>query len=719
MNFEQSQSLAVNHLLLRLKPINRALRFKVARQSQITKLLQRPDVTPLCVSDEQVALLLDHVDGLACNECESDQALVLTADEIEQEIKLREKARAEGYLLPLDLLTAELDMTVFEQNALLLCAAPEIDRSYERIYSYVLDDLNRQGPCAELICSVCCASVEEQLTQRRLLGPHAWLRRYGLIESYGLKSNQWREELRLMAGVMDKLTILGSSWANQYFDPAEINVSNATDLNTFPEETQLQQLAKALKTGTISIAGIWGTKQCGTDDAVKALTKALARPLHRVTIEQDPTHRQDLIATFATAAAKNAVLWFESDELIDLNPEKQHIKNELIDLLAHYSGWIFLSGAHPWRPTTLLSSQSYAEVQLKPSPSVFRETLWKEACPVLDESQAADLASRFRLNFSQVRAASRTALSQALVFENGNSENEKQSSAAKHLEKACGLITQRQITHFATSIQPRRGPGDLILPSYLHQQVLEVANFFRRLKLVDEEWQFGRLASGSGGLKVLFTGDSGTGKTLASEVIAGQLGLILLKVDIARLISKWVGETEKNMDAVFREAEDSQAVLFFDEAESLFGKRGEIQQGNDRYANLEVGYLLQRLEDYGGLVILASNLKDEIDKAFMRRFHIVLNFPRPQATERLALWKLALPPTAPLDLGINLESLIHLDMTGASIVGAARMAALLAADEESAVIRGDHILAGVSRQFTTEARVLAPSELSTIHSNGG
>ena len=135
-------------------------------------------------------------------------------------------------------------------------------------------------------------------------------------------------------------------------------------------------------------------------------------------------------------------------------------------------------------------------------------------------------------------------------------------------------------------------------------------------------WGFGRLVTGEGGIKALFTGDSGTGKTLAAEVIASELRMPLLKIDLSRIVSKWVGETEKHLEQAFSEAEDSNAVLFFDEADSLFGKRGEVRHGVDRYANLEVSYLLQRLETYYGLVIIASNLRENIDSAFTRRFQV-------------------------------------------------------------------------------------------------
>jgi SpoVK/Ycf46/Vps4 family AAA+-type ATPase len=238
-----------------------------------------------------------------------------------------------------------------------------------------------------------------------------------------------------------------------------------------------------------------------------------------------------------------------------------------------------------------------------------------------------------------------------------------------------------------------------------------VAQFFRAWPQVAESWGFGRLTTGEGGIKTFFTGDSGTGKTLAAEVIAGLLNMPLLKVDLARVVSKWVGETEKHLEAAFRAAEESHAVLFFDEADALFGKRGEVQHGTDRYANLEVSYLLQRLEDHYGLVILASNLNDNIDAAFMRRFQIVIHFPRPEPDERRRIWEIAFPKTAPVEAGIDFSALARLDLTGAGTVGAARTAALLAADEASETITIAHIVRAIARQYYREARILTASEL--------
>ena len=242
--------------------------------------------------------------------------------------------------------------------------------------------------------------------------------------------------------------------------------------------------------------------------------------------------------------------------------------------------------------------------------------------------------------------------------------------------------------------------------------VLELAAACRAWPRIAEDWGFAA-RGGGGGVKALFTGEPGTGKTLAAEVIAGMLGLTLLKIDLSQVVSKWVGETEKNLEAAFRQAENSQALLFFDEADALFGKRGEIKHGIDRYANLEVGFLLQRLEQSDALVILASNLKENLDKAFTRRFHHIIHFPRPEIPERERIWRLAFPPDAPLAADADLSTMAQLDMTGASISGAVRAAALLAADAGSKVITTSHIVRGIVRQYAQEARLLRPEELGS------
>jgi len=199
-----------------------------------------------------------------------------------------------------------------------------------------------------------------------------------------------------------------------------------------------------------------------------------------------------------------------------------------------------------------------------------------------------------------------------------------------------------------------------------------------------------------------------------AQGVADDLGRELYRIDLSQIISKYIGETEKNLGRLLDAPEARGAVLFFDEADALFGQRGEARTGTDRYANLEVSYLLQRIEEFDGLVILASNLHSQIDGAFLRRFHVSVRFPRPDPDERTALWRLAFPDRAPLSDELDLAALSTLDMTGASIASTARTAALLAADGEStrtARIEMRHLVLALDRQFKQEGRILRPAEL--------
>jgi SpoVK/Ycf46/Vps4 family AAA+-type ATPase len=224
------------------------------------------------------------------------------------------------------------------------------------------------------------------------------------------------------------------------------------------------------------------------------------------------------------------------------------------------------------------------------------------------------------------------------------------------------------------------------------------------------EWGFDRKLSLGKGLNALFAGPSGTGKTMAAEVIADDLGLDLYKIDLSTVVSKYVGETEKNLERIFRAARNSNAILFFDEADALFGKRSEVRDAHDRYANVEISYLLQKMEEYDGLVVLTSNLSKNMDEAFMRRMHFTVEFPYPEEDARRRIWEIVLPDEAPLapdiDFGLLAE---RYRLTGGNIRNVALTAAFLAA-RDSEVIGMDHLLWATRREFQKMGRLAAGRE---------
>ena len=715
-----NSSLAISHLLLRLRPLNRALRRAVSRQGQLAARLLHPDVTPLCITEEQVQTLLDDVDKLVLHEAIESKRATLTPEERDLEQQLREMSQS---MLPLDRIAEALELSEFEQEAILLCAAVELDRSYERIYAYILDDLNRRYPCVELLSNLTASSLEEVCMRRAALAVYGKLRRTNILRAFGEPATSLRQELRLSPALLAFLSGSPGDVTLWFRDAAAVSLpSQLADIHlpADVEVARIERLGQSLRDGWVSVLGIWGPRQSGIREISLAVAVSAALPLRRLVIDpsalQHAGYEQNIAESIQTAAALNSALLVETDALTEQgNDNLRAVSGFLARALASLTVPTILTGTRPWRPTELLKSRSYAQIEILNPGFKTRQAMWHNAFPDLAKEERDDLASRFRMSAEELDAVALMAGTQARVAGNGHVKISEQ------LEEACDAVTRKQTYHFATVIKPKRGPEDLVLPPVLHKQVIEIARFHRTWPRIAEAWGFGRLVARDSGIKVLFTGASGTGKTLAAEVIAFELGMTLLKIDLSRVVSKWVGETERNLDRAFAEAEDSNAVLFFDEADSLFGKRGEIRHGVDRYSNLEVSYLLQRLESYYGLVILASNLRDNIDPAFVRRFQVVLNFPRPDLPERRRIWSIAFPKSAPLQSDIDFDLLAHLDMTGAGIVNAAQTAALLAMEPAKNVnghggaanveIQPVHVVRAIARQYQREARLLTASEL--------
>lgn len=681
---------AIAHLRLRLRLLHRALRSAVDRQTELTARLTRPDLTPFCVTAEQADVLLERVASPAAGSPLSD-GVPATEEERAAERDLRREAAAAGVGLPLDELSTRFRLSRAEQDALLLAAAPELDRAYERIYAYIVDSLNRRLPCVELILAVMSATPETRL----LLGPAGRLRRYGLLRPIPGAPVELAQELVVAPGLFDLLLGGDGDAALVGQDPGEIAGPAAYVVPPQLQTARLARLGRALAAGQIDLVGMWGAARAAQLDAATALANQAGRPLR--TLPAGPG--DDTIAAARVAAALGAVLWVATDDLDGAAAAA------VTDLLARSRIPAVLTGTAPWRPVGLLAVRAYAEFDIPVPDYEQRREVWSAALPGLDQTVVSDLAIRYRMSGEELRAVASVADTGARFAGNG-----RPAGLADHVAPAVAAVTRGRTTGFARAVTPRRTVDDLVLPAEQFRHVMEIAAAFRAWPRVAEAWGFGR-GAGDMGVKALFTGEPGTGKTLTAEILAGMLGLELLKVDLSQVVSKWVGETEKHLEAAFRQAEESQAVLLFDEADALFGKRGDVKHGTDRYANLEVGYLLQRLESSGALVILTSNLRENIDAAFTRRFQFVVNFARPGPPERLRLWRIAFPPEAPLAADVDLGALSKLDMTGAGIASAARSAALIAADSDRGVIGMRDVVAGIARQYQREARLLRPAEL--------
>ncbi|MCG3043215.1 ATP-binding protein [Streptomyces sp. S1A] len=337
--------------------------------------------------------------------------------------------------------------------------------------------------------------------------------------------------------------------------------------------------------------------------------------------------------------------------------------------------------------------------------------LWADALagmPRIGEGRLRGLVAQFALPPHIIRSAAASVRRQA--GEAGNGGAAGPGADVCELAWRAGLAEARiGLDELGRRVEPEADWDDLVLPERQSRVLREIVAHVRQRGTVHQEWGFARTLRRGLGVTALFAGGSGTGKTLAAEVMARELGLDLFVVDLSQVVSKYIGETEKNLRRVFDAAERGGALLLFDEADALFGKRSEVKDSHDRYANLEVSYLLMRMEAYRGLAVLTTNMKKALDTAFMRRIRFVVDFPFPGEAERAEIWRRVLPDRAPAK-DIDPELLARLTVAGGSIRNIALSAAFLAA-EEGDVLRMRHMLAAARTEYLKLERSLTPSEV--------
>ncbi|MCW2976989.1 MAG: ATPase [Actinomycetia bacterium] len=363
-----------------------------------------------------------------------------------------------------------------------------------------------------------------------------------------------------------------------------------------------------------------------------------------------------------------------------------------------------LHGSTPW--DSAWSDEPPYLLEL-PRPGVrARAALWQAEVGTAD-TDVAEAAAVFRLGPEQIARAGAAARLRATV--------EQRALDSDDLRSGARALNGAALERLARRIEPRAGWDDLVLPADPLGALVELVETVRQRERVLDEWGLRRTGSEGRGIKALFAGDSGTGKTLAAEVVAGALGLDLYAIDLATVVDKYIGETEKNLDRVFREAEAVNGVLFFDEADALFGKRSEISDARDRYANIEVAYLLQRMESFDGVAILASNLKANLDEAFARRLDAVIDFPLPDDESRLQLWDRCLGALAPRAGDLDLEFCAHaFELSGGNIRNCAILAASLASARDGAIEMAD-VIHAVRREYRKLGRICHQSEFGPYH----
>jgi SpoVK/Ycf46/Vps4 family AAA+-type ATPase len=366
---------------------------------------------------------------------------------------------------------------------------------------------------------------------------------------------------------------------------------------------------------------------------------------------------------------------------------------------------IFIAGENPWDPSDELRDCLFVRLELPRPTYKERIELWAKSAGLRDGIDSRGLSSRFRFTPGQIEDAVATARNLAR-WRNPESMGPTESD----LFEACRLQSNRRLEALTQKIKPHYRWEQIILPADRVELLREICNAVKYRALVYDQWGFDRKLAMGKGLNLLFAGPPGTGKTMAADIIAGELALDLYKVDLSSVVSKYIGETEKNLSRIFAEAETSNSILFFDEADALFGKRTEVRDSHDRYANIEVGYLLQRMEEYEGVVILATNFRKNMDEAFVRRIHFTVEFPLPNEKERLRIWESIWPSETPRGEDLDFEYISRrFELSGGSVRNIALGAAFLAADN-GGVVNMSHLMHAMSREYQKMGKIVRESE---------
>jgi hypothetical protein len=593
---------------------------------------------------------------------------------------------------PLDALVACFGLTPFERDLVLLTAAHELDPTTAARCAAACGDPGRAYPTFSLALAALAEPHWSALT------PVAPLRRWRIAEledETRLTASRLRLDERILHFLLDSPYLDARLHGQLRRTPVPDALSPSYDLAA-------NRVAEGWTTGaspdTPLLVEVTGGDLRSRADIAAAAAARSGLGLYAMSAEDipaDPAERDRLARLWQREAILlPAALLVEVGEL----DRDQRAATEAF--LAGAAVPVVVSSEDPLR-----SDRPHgARVTVPRLDDEEQLGLWAQAfedVTDLDESELRSLVAQFQLPPHVVRSAA------AAV--RGRLPHEDELDAAELAWRA-GLDEARiGMDELGRRIEPQAGWDDLVLHDRQTSVLREIVAHVRQRATVHQEWGFAATLRRGLGVTALFAGGSGTGKTLAAEVMAKELGLDLFVIDLSQVVSKYIGETEKNLRRVFDAAERGGALLLFDEADALFGKRSEVKDSHDRYANLEVSYLLMRMEAYRGLAVLTTNMKQALDTAFMRRIRFVVDFPFPAEHERAEIWRRVLPPQAPLK-DIDPELLAQLTVAGGSIRNIALSGAFLAA-EEGDRLQMRHMLAAARTEYLKLERSLTPAEV--------
>jgi ATPase family associated with various cellular activities (AAA)/Winged helix domain, variant len=592
----------------------------------------------------------------------------------------------------LQMLCASYRLSDFERDVLLLCAGVELDARFGTICAALAGDAQRRHASF----GIALAALADP--HWSALAPVAPLRRWRLVELGGSESLT-TSPLRIDERILHLLT--GMSYLDdRLHGMVEAQEAGGALASSHQRVAERHAAVWARRTAEER----WPVVQlCGAEHGAKASIAAAAAAklglrLLRLRAADIP-HAAGERAALARLCDRELMLG-RCAMLLDCEgiAAGETAERAIVSFVNEVFGPVVIASRDPYR----FDHGLHPRLDVERPAAAERRALWRSALgPLADQVGAGfgELITQFPLDEANIRAAAATI---------ANGENDG-SSVADRLWDACRAQARTRLDNLAQRIEVAARWEDLVLPEPQRATLREIAVHVRHSPKVYETWGFASKGTRGLGINALFAGASGTGKTMAAEALSNELKLDLFHIDLSQVVSKFIGETEKNLGRIFDAAERSHAILLFDEADALFGKRSEVKDSHDRYANIEVSYLLQRMEAYRGLAILTTNMKSAFDPAFLRRLRFVVQFPFPDAAQRAEIWRRVFPRQTPTQ-DLNVDLLARLNIPGGNIRSIALNAAFLAA-EEDAPVRMAHLKRAAQSEYAKLEKPLTTAEI--------
>lgn len=713
------------HLHVELEYLKLLLHRQVLRL-RASSLLREDQFRGLYISDEEVdAILIQRKPAEQQSQARQDSAptvrgLATSIAAAELEITARlDASQSAGISLPLFRLARLFELLPFEQFALLITVAPELDSRFETLYSYVQNDVSKKRPTPDLVFKLFCSSFQDCMAMRAAFSSSGTLLSAPLIrfstDVPDRESTFLSRPLRAEQRIVDYL--LGQNELDERLRSFTSIDNAARAFNTvhLPESlvNELQDVGRSFAEQGALIF-LHGPKGCGKRTAAEAISFEQHRPVLAAQLDQLASDHLSLPLALhllqREALLQGANLLLKSGELpFSSDAAGQLKKSAFVQSLDHKNFLIFVATRSQVSLADTSAKCPSLSFAIPPPDFSHRTLLWREAIEAMERPASPDLditalANKFVLTGGEIQSICREAAGRASLRESGD------SMSMADIEGAARGQSNHGLRRLAQKVNCVHDWSDLVLPPRSIRQLREVCSSEKFRHVVYSQWGYDRRLAYGKGLNALFCGPSGTGKTMAAGIVAHELALDLYKIDLSSVVSKYIGETEKQLSQIFYEAGSSNAILFFDEADALFGKRSEVKDAHDRYANVEVAYLLQKMEEYEGIVILATNFRRNMDEAFTRRMHHIVEFAFPDADLRERIWRGLVPTNAPLAIDVNFGFLARqFELSGGNIRNVALAAAFLAA-EAGGEICMEHFILAIARELQKLGRLPSRSE---------